>query len=120
MRWRIGYRETKEEKKLEQAKEILKVLGLPQAQYNNRSAWVFLSLVNLKPQDPWSKAKAPLLPTVDIMQFIRDQYGQDYKPNSRETIRRQTLHQFEQARIVETGIGMTLHVLQIVKIITIH
>ncbi len=28
-------------------------------------------------------------------------YGKDYKPNSRETIRRQTLHQFEQARLVD-------------------
>lgn len=45
-------------------------------------------------------AKAPLLPTVDIMQFIREFYGQDYKPNSRETIRRQTLHQFEQFGLV--------------------
>ena len=35
------------------------------------------------------------------MEFIRQNYGQDYKPNSRETIRRQTLHQFEQARIVD-------------------
>ncbi len=35
------------------------------------------------------------------MEFIRVHYGMDYKPNSRETIRRQTLHQFEQARIVD-------------------
>ena len=35
------------------------------------------------------------------MQFIREHYDQDYKPNTRETIRRQTLHQFEQARIVD-------------------
>lgn len=35
------------------------------------------------------------------MEFMRDRYGKDYKPNSRETIRRQTLHQFEQARIVD-------------------
>ncbi len=36
-----------------------------------------------------------------IMDFIRREYGMDYKPNSRETIRRQTLHQFEQARIID-------------------
>ena len=35
------------------------------------------------------------------MEFIRNEYGMDYKPNSRETIRRQTLHQFEQARIID-------------------
>lgn len=89
------------EVKLKQAKEILKALGLPKQQYNDRSAWVFLSLAGVRPKDSWAGAKAPLLPTVTIMGFIRDFYGMDYKPNSRETIRRQTLHQFEQASIVE-------------------
>lgn len=89
------------ERKLEQAKEILKALGLPRQQFNDRSAWVFLSLANIKPDDNWGDAEAPLLPTVTIMGFIRDFYDMDYKPNSRETIRRQTLHQFEQASIVE-------------------
>ena len=91
----------KKEEKLQQAQMLLKAFGLPKQQYNNRSAWVFLALANIKPGDDWSRAQAPLLPTVDIMQFIREHYGQDYKPNSRETIRRQTLHQFEQARMVD-------------------
>ena len=88
-------------RKLAQAQEILKALGLPKQQYNNRSAWVFLALAHIRPKDEWKNAKAPLLPSVDIMQFIRKEYDQDYKPNTRETIRRQTLHQFEQARIVD-------------------
>ena len=87
--------------KLKQSREILKALGMPKAQYNDRSGWVFLALANIQPDGLWSNAKSPLLPTVDIMQFIREHYRQDYKPNSRETIRRQTLHQFEQARIVD-------------------
>lgn len=87
--------------KLEQAKEILKALGLPKQQYNDRSGWVFLALANITPCDEWITATAPLLPTVSIMDFIRSEYDKDYKPNSRETIRRQTLHQFEQARVVD-------------------
>lgn len=89
------------EQKLKEVQELLKALGLPKKQYNQRSSWVFLALANIRPQDDWKTAQAPMLPTVDIMQFIREHYGQDYKPNSRETIRRQTLHQFEQARIVD-------------------
>lgn len=89
------------EEKLKQAQTFLEALGLPKQQYNKRSAWVLLALANIRPSDNWSNAQAPLLPTVDIMQFIREHYGQGYKPNSRETIRRQTLHQFEQARIVD-------------------
>ena len=90
-----------QKEKLEQAKSLLTALGLPKAQCNDRSAWVFLALADVKPADEWSSASAPLLPTVTIMEFIRNEYGMDYKPNSRETIRRQTLHQFEQARIVD-------------------
>lgn len=89
------------DKKLKEAKEILVALGLPPAQCNDRSAWVLLALAGIKHNDEWSNASAPLLPTVEIMSFIREEYGMDYKPNSRETIRRQTLHQFEQARLVD-------------------
>lgn len=89
------------EQKLKEAQELLEALGMPKKQYNQRSGWVFLALANIRPQDEWKDAQAPMLPTVEIMQFIREHYVQDYKPNSRETIRRQTLHQFEQARIVD-------------------
>ena len=34
------------------------------------------------------------------MDWIRDEYGLDYKPNTRETVRRQTLHQFAEAQLV--------------------
>jgi len=37
----------------------------------------------------------------DIMRFMREEYGKDYAANTRETIRRQTIHQFEQARIID-------------------
>ncbi len=87
--------------KLTQAKLLLNELGMPPAQCNDRSGWVLLALANVKPSEEWSTATSPLLPTVNIMEFIRVQYSMDYKPNSRETIRRQTLHQFEQARIVD-------------------
>lgn len=90
-----------QDEKLRQAKEILTALGLPKAQRNDRSAWVFLALADIKPSDEWKVATAPLLQTYILMDFIRNNYGKDYKPNSRETIRRQTLHQFEQARVVD-------------------
>jgi hypothetical protein len=35
------------------------------------------------------------------MAWMRDHYAKDYAANSRETIRRQTIHQFEQARLVD-------------------
>ena len=32
-----------------------------------------------------------------MMDFFRDHYGKAYKPNTRETVRRQTIHQFMDA-----------------------
>ena len=41
-----------------------------------------------------------MLSTRAIMDFIRDEYGKDYAPNTRETVRRFTLHQFVEAQLV--------------------
>lgn len=87
--------------KTDDAIAILRALGLPRAQQNERSALTLLALAGLGPKTAWTKVQRPLLRTVDIMEFMRVEYGKDYKPNSRETIRRQTIHQFEQARIVD-------------------
>ncbi len=85
----------------EEAVKILAALGLPRSQQNERSALTLLALAKLGPRASWAKVERPLLRTVDIMEFMRVEYGKDYKPNSRETIRRQTIHQFEQARLVD-------------------
>ena len=90
-----------QDRKLTQAKEILAALKLPAQQCNDRSAWVLLALAKVLPDAEWSTASADLQQTYVLMEFIRKEYEMDYKPNSRETIRRQTLHQFEQARIID-------------------
>ena len=95
--------------KLEEAKQILVAMGLPPKQQNERSALTLLALCNIKEDDKWSKAKAICMSVVGnkknakyegIMRFIARQYNKQYAENSRETFRRQTLHQFVQAGIV--------------------
>lgn len=88
-------------KKMEEAKLILQALGLPKRQTNDRSVLVFIALANINPTETWADSRSPLLTTAEIMDFIRDFYGKDYKPNTRESVRKETLHQFEQARIVD-------------------
>ncbi|HTN75886.1 MAG TPA: BsuBI/PstI family type II restriction endonuclease [Pirellulaceae bacterium] len=83
-----------------EALEILKRLGLPKQQQNDRSCLTLLALAGLREDDSWSKAGRPLLRIWDIMGWMRDHYDKDYAANSRETIRRQTIHQFEQARLI--------------------
>jgi adenine-specific DNA-methyltransferase len=87
--------------KRDEALEILRAFGLPRAQQNERSVLTLLALADIGPRGSWANTKKPLLRTVDIMEFMRTKYRKDYKPNSRETIRRQTIHQFEQARLVD-------------------
>lgn len=88
--------------KIEEAQEILKALGLPSAQYNEMAALTLLAVCNIKEQDNWKDAtKQSMGVSKDIMSFVNEHYGKRYAPNTRETFRRQVLHQFVQARIVD-------------------
>ncbi|MDP3972478.1 MAG: BsuBI/PstI family type II restriction endonuclease [Candidatus Nanopelagicales bacterium] len=84
-----------------QAQTFLNRLGFDSERSNDRSARVLLALLGLRPGLDWPDSTNELRRTVDIMEWIRSHLGVDYKPNTRETIRRQTLHQFAQALLVE-------------------
>lgn len=86
--------------KSDEALKILTLMGIPKAQQNDRSALTFLAVIDVKKKTSWKNAKERPIIIHDIMRFIKENYGITYAENSRETIRRQTLHQFEQAGIV--------------------
>ncbi len=79
---------------IEAAQQIIVSLGLPRAQQNERSALCLLALLDLTPGKPWSQAENPLVGITPIMDWAREHYGKEYAPNTRETFRRQTMHQF--------------------------
>jgi BsuBI/PstI restriction endonuclease HTH domain/BsuBI/PstI restriction endonuclease domain len=81
------------EDKIADALQILGELGMPRAQRNDRSALCLLALLNLTKEKSWARAKSPLVGITPMMEFARDHYGKLYAPNSRETFRRQTIHQ---------------------------
>lgn len=88
--------------KIEEAQEILKSLGLPPAQHNEMAALTLLAVCNIKEQDDWKAATRQSMGVSNgIMSFVNEHYGKTYAPNTRETFRRQVLHQFVQARIVD-------------------
>lgn len=89
----------KAQRKIQQGLEIIKALGLPSAQQNDRSSLTLLSLLNLRPGTAWAKAQAPLMGITPMMTFFAEEYGKQYAPNTRETVRRQTVHQFVDAGI---------------------
>ena len=85
--------------RIQEALGALKDLGMPRAQRNERSALCLLGLLDLPPGRPWSAATDPLMGITPIMDWVRGHYGKSYAPNTRETFRRQTIHQFVQAGI---------------------
>ncbi|WP_312818560.1 BsuBI/PstI family type II restriction endonuclease [Kaistella carnis] len=88
--------------KIEEAQIILKDLGLPKMQQNEISAITLLALCNIKEQDNWKDSKKISLGvSKGIMKFSNEFYGKNYAPNSRESFRRNVLHQFVQGRIAD-------------------
>jgi BsuBI/PstI restriction endonuclease domain/BsuBI/PstI restriction endonuclease HTH domain len=86
-------------KKLEQAMNILQDLGMPQAQLNERTALCLLALLNMTPSKRWVDGEKPLIGITPIMDWAREHYGKEYAPNTREILRRQSMHQFIEAGV---------------------
>ena len=87
---------------VEEAQEVLEALGMPPPQRNRMAGLTLLALCRLKPGSPWSKAnRKRCTVTKGVMDFLRKHHGTEYAPNTRETFRRQVLHQFVLAGIAE-------------------
>ena len=76
------------------AQDVLRQLGLPKPQTNERSALTLLALLQLTPDRTWADIEAERIGITPMMDFMAEHYGRQYAPNSRETVRRQTVHQF--------------------------
>lgn len=87
------------EQKINEAIELLTALGLPTAQQNERSALSLLALLKMGPSTPWADADSHLIGITPIMTWLSTVFGKQYAPNTRETIRRKTMHQFCDAGI---------------------
>lgn len=85
--------------KLQQAHHILVQLGMPKPQLNERTALCLLCLLDMTPSKTWQHASNPLVGITPIMHWSEQHYGKSYAPNTRETFRRQSMHQFIEAGI---------------------
>jgi len=83
-----------------EARELLRGLNFDAERSNERSALVLLALANLRPGQEWSEAENPTVGVTPIMELVRE-WGTTWAPNTRETVRRFTLHQFVAAGMVE-------------------
>lgn len=87
--------------KVSAIKSVLAAIGMPKAQQADLCALTILSMANLKPNTPWKKAQAEWIRIHDVIAFSNANYGTTYAENSRETFRKQAMHHFRTAAIIE-------------------
>jgi hypothetical protein len=87
--------------KIKDAMQILMDLDVPKGQQNERTALCLLALLDIKQKTKWENAGCPLVGITPMMQFAKENYEKNYAPNTRETFRRQSMHQ-----LVEAGIAL--------------
>lgn len=86
----------------QEAKEILASLGMPLQQQSDICCYSLLALLGLSPSSSWLSAKNEWTRIHDILAFLRSNYrGVRYAENSRETFRKQAMHSFRAAAIIE-------------------
>lgn len=87
--------------KVDALKKILSDVGFPQKLQSNVCVHSILALANMKKNTPWKRATNEWLRVHDIITFANVNYYTGYAENSRETFRKQALHNFRNAAMVE-------------------
>ena len=87
--------------KIEEARGFLINVGMPKAQQADICCYVLLAMAGVKPDMAWNEATNEWIRIHDIIQFSNTYYGTTYAENSRETFRKQALHRFRTAALVE-------------------
>lgn len=87
--------------KLETAKILLAQIGMPPKQQSMICVFTLLAMANVRKDTPWCEATNEWIRIHDIIAFTSDCYGVVYAENSRETFRKQALHPFRTAALIE-------------------
>lgn len=87
--------------KLETAKILLVQIGMPPKQQSMICVFTLLAMANVRKDTPWCEATNEWIRIHDIIAFTSDCYGVVYAENSRETFRKQALHPFRTAALIE-------------------
>lgn len=86
---------------LELAKNLLAKINMPTKQQGTLCCLTLLAMAKLKNGMPWNEATNDWIRIHDIIAFIAENYGIIYAENSRETFRKQAMHPFRTAALIE-------------------
>lgn len=111
--------------KVDEAREILKALGLPKSQQTDKAAYTLLALTNMNERKLWRSATPQRVRIHDVIKYASDVFRKPYAENTREDFRKRVVHQFLQAGVIEryanstndpeTRYGLTEDALRAVK-----
>ena len=87
--------------KIDEARQILSAVGMPEPQCSGICCYTLLAMTKSGDASAWRDASNDWIRIHDIIRFIADNYNVKYAENSRETFRKQTLHHFRNAALVE-------------------
>lgn len=87
--------------KVDEVRQLLNGVGMPEKQQSDLCCYVLLAMANVKEKDAWKSATNEWIRIHDIIQFVGANYGITYAENSRETFRKQALHHFRTAALIE-------------------
>ena len=87
--------------KVEETRQLLQEIGMPEKQQADLCCYVLLAMANIKENDDWKAATSEWIRIHDIIQFAGANYGVIYAENSREIFRKQALHHFRTAALIE-------------------
>ena len=79
---------------IEEAKNLLKLFEFDEKRTNDMAARTLLSLLNLREGDTWDQATNNRIGVRGLMDWMRNNLDYQIAENSRETVRREVLHQF--------------------------
>lgn len=87
--------------KIETAKHLLERIGMPPQQQSTLCCLTLLAMANIKKEGKFEDATNEWIRIHDVIEFIDKEYGILYAENSRETFRKQAMHHFRTAAIIE-------------------
>lgn len=86
---------------IELAKDLLERLKMPVKQQGQLCCLTLLAMAKIKKDMSWREATNDWIRIHDVIAFIAENYGVTYAENSRETFRKQAMHPFRTAALIE-------------------
>lgn len=93
--------------KKEDAKAILSALKVPKRQQNDICCYTLLALANIDENSSWKQATNNWIGIHSVREFVGDKYGVYYAENTRETFRKNAMHNFRNAAFIEDNDAVT-------------